>query len=191
MSLTQNEIVGVLKVATAYDGRQRGEADVIAWTDSAARAEWTYSEALEAVKDHFAFDGSWLSPATVTKRIQAQREAAERARLSEIGAAKRAALESVSSVPADPDRVRSMVDTVANRLGWQRKATPTNPALAVACPHCHAAPGRPCARQIRRGHRAGQYTALKTVHDSRPKPPTPSRQRPDDPALRTHERTTP
>ncbi|MGW5645043.1 zinc finger domain-containing protein [Saccharopolyspora sp. NPDC003752] len=167
MSLTQNEIVGVLKVATAYDGRQRGEADVVAWMDSAARAEWTYPEALEAVKDHFAFDGSWIGPAVVTKRIQARRDAAERARLAELGAAKRAELESGTTGTADPERVRSAVEAVANRLGWQRKPKKTHAALAVACPHCQAAPGRPCARVIRRGHRAGEFVPLAGVHDSR------------------------
>ncbi|MFI0469273.1 hypothetical protein ACH347_34805 [Saccharopolyspora sp. 5N102] len=167
MSLTQNEIVGVLKVATAYDGRQRGEADVMAWMDSAARAEWTYPEALEAVKDHFAFDGGWLNPAVVTKRIAAKRDAAERARLAEIGAAKRAEIESGTDGAADPDRVRSAIEAVADRLGWQRKPRRTHAALAVACPHCQAAPGRPCARVIRRGHRAGEYVRLKNVHDSR------------------------
>lgn len=167
MSLTQNEVVGVLKVATAYDGRQRGEADVMAWMDSSARAEWTYPEALEAVKDHFAFDGGFLTPAVVTKRITANRDSAERARLAELGAAKRAAIESGNTGPADPERVRSMVDAVAGRLGWRRKPKTTDPALTVACPHCHAAPGRPCARVIRRGHHAGQYVPLNNVHDSR------------------------
>lgn len=167
MSLTQNEIVGVLKVATAYDGRQRGEADVIAWMDSAARAQWTYPEALEAVKDHFAFDGSWIGPAVVTKRIQARRDSAERARLAELGAAKRAELESSTSGPADPERVTSLVESVAARLGWVRKPRQTHPALAVACPHCGAAPGRKCARVIRRGPNAGQYIPLTNVHDSR------------------------
>ncbi|MGW1678524.1 zinc finger domain-containing protein [Saccharopolyspora sp. NPDC002376] len=168
MSLTQNEVVGVLKVATAYDGRQRGEADVIAWMDSAARADWTYPEALEGVKDHFAFDGGFLGPAVVTKRIQARRDAAERARLAELGAAKRAELESGDADhTADPDRVRSVVEAVADRLGWQRKPKRTHAALTVACPHCQAAPGRPCARVIRRGHRAGEFVPLSTVHDSR------------------------
>ena len=168
MSLTQNEVIGVLKVATAYDGRQRGEADVMAWMDSAHRAEWTYAEALEAVKDHFAFDGGFLTPATVTKRVHSTREARERARLAEIGNARRAEIESgPTNATADPDRVRSAIDAVADRLGWQRKPKTTDPALAVACPHCQAAPGRPCARVISRGHHAGQYVPLKNVHDSR------------------------
>ncbi|MCI2421488.1 hypothetical protein MOQ72_29045 [Saccharopolyspora sp. K220] len=167
MSLTQNEIVGVLKVATAYDGRQRGEADVMAWMDSAARAGWTYTEALEAVKEHFAFDGSWIGPAVVTKRIHAARESAERARLAELGAAKRAELESGGDATADPERAHRFFEAIADRFGWQHKPKAAAPALAVACPHCQAAPGRPCARVIRRGHREGEFVPLSNVHDSR------------------------
>ncbi len=166
--MTQNEIVGLLKIASAYDGRERGQADIMAWGDAATRAEWTYAEAAEALKDHFAFDGAFLTPATVTKRLTAAREAAETARLQEIGQARRAELESgQANSPARAETIRSAVDNLAGRLGWQRKPNPHQAALRAECPHCHAAPGLPCARQIARGHRQGEYVPLSKPHPAR------------------------
>jgi hypothetical protein len=168
MSLTRNELVGLLKVATAYDGRERGKPDVLAWFDSAQRAGWTYPEALEAVKDHFAFDSGFLTPAVITQRNIAARTDAETARLREIGDARRAAIDASGPSPADPERVRSLVETLAGTLCWQRKPKQQPAALRVTCPHCQAAPGRPCALQVRRGGpRSGEYLPLRGVHSSR------------------------
>ncbi|GAA2773637.1 zinc finger domain-containing protein [Saccharopolyspora taberi] len=168
MSLSRNQLVGLLKVATAYDGRERGEADIYAWSDSAARAGWTYEEALEAVKEHFAFDGGFLTPAVVTKRITAQREARSRQQRVELYESRQAAIEGPArDVAPEPERIRSLVESVANSLGWQRIPKQKPEALSVECPHCHAAPGRPCARQLTRGHRRGEFVPLSTCHDSR------------------------
>lgn len=168
MTLNQNQVVALLKVATAYDGRERGRADILAWSDSAERAQWTYEEALEAVKEHFAFDGGFLNPAAVTKRVTANREARAKAvreaRFEEF----QRELEAPPGKPAaEPEWFKPLLAETARKLGWPTAPKPKQEALEVECPHCHAAPGRPCARRITRGPRTGEYKPLSNCHDSR------------------------
>lgn len=164
--MTEAEIKRLLAAAMAYDNRKPGQAAVLAWQEAARRREWTFEEALDAIHEHYASSTAFLMPAHVTEGIDASRRQRRRQKLEEIGEHRRAELEPAAA-PPQPERVRAIVDSVADRLGWQRKPKPHQQALLVDCPHCQAVAGRPCARQITRGHRRGEYLALDTPHPSR------------------------
>jgi hypothetical protein len=158
--MTEQEIRAVLAVAMAYDNRKPGDASVAAWLEAAQRGRWAFDDAVEAVHAHFAESTEWLMPAHVTQRLRAARSGP--AAVAELLALPAAA-------PSAPERVRSIVDAVAGRLGWVR-AVADPAALGVldqACPHCHSGPGRPCTREIARGRRRGELVALAAPHPSR------------------------
>lgn len=67
--MTPAEVIDLLTVAAAYDRRTVGEADVEAWSDAATREKWTFAEAQEAVKSHYASSAQFLMPGHVTERI--------------------------------------------------------------------------------------------------------------------------
>lgn len=74
--------------------------------------------------------------------------------------------------PADPEHIRRTVDWLARELGWTHRGADEETdedraALDAECPHCHAGPGRPCARQATRGKQRGQYMQLPRPHPSR------------------------
>lgn len=71
--MNRNEIVDLLSIVTVYDGRTIGEADVAAWGDAAQRGRWTFEQAQDAVKAHYAESTQWLMPGHVTDRIKVQR----------------------------------------------------------------------------------------------------------------------
>jgi len=158
--MTEQEIRALLAVAMAYDNRKPGQATVAAWTEAATRGRWAFDDAVEAVHAHFAESTEWLMPAHVTQRLRAQRSGP--AAVAEL-------LALPAGQPTAPERVRSIVDAVAGRLGWVRAvADPAAlAALDQACPYCHAGPDRPCTREIARGRRRGQLVELTTPHPSR------------------------
>ncbi|ALG06835.1 hypothetical protein [Kibdelosporangium phytohabitans] len=51
--MTEDEIRALLAVAMSYDNRRPGDANVAAWQESAARAKWTFPEAVNAIKDYY------------------------------------------------------------------------------------------------------------------------------------------
>ena len=72
--MRRNEIVNLLTLIAAYDGRTVGEGDVRAWSDAASRAGWTWAAAAEAVKAHFAESAARIMPGHVTQRIRADQD---------------------------------------------------------------------------------------------------------------------
>jgi hypothetical protein len=72
--VTRDDIVRLLQTAAAYDNRTIGEGPVRAWFDSAERGRWTYPEAVEAIKAHYAESTAFLMPAHVSQRIKATRQ---------------------------------------------------------------------------------------------------------------------
>lgn len=72
---TVGDAAALLAMVSSYDGRSGAQAEIEAWFDAGTRARWTYTEADEVIKQHFAFDavGSWLTPGQVTQLIRAAR----------------------------------------------------------------------------------------------------------------------
>ncbi|MFC0546907.1 zinc finger domain-containing protein [Kutzneria chonburiensis] len=149
------EVRALLATCMAYDHRRPGDADLAAWTDAATRGRWTFAEANEAIRQHYATTAAWIMPGHVDARIRAGRQ--QPPRVPELPPA----------APAAPSHVRAIVDQLAARLGWRRPPPVDGvEALAVQCPSCLAAVGRPCTRQVTRGHRRGQLVAM-NPHPSR------------------------
>lgn len=71
--LDRNQIVDLLKVIVAYDGRSPGEADVLAWGEAANRGRWTFEAALDAIHEHYTFKTDWIKPGHVTEHIRSRR----------------------------------------------------------------------------------------------------------------------
>lgn len=157
--MTETEVRALLVAAMAYDNRKPGDATVMAWLEAATRARWTFQAALDALHAHYAESGDWVMPGHITARIRASRSEPAPAR---------EALELPAGPPAQPERVRAVVDALARRLGWQR--VPADAAPAVECPFCHAAPNRPCTRLATRGPHRGERVRLtkdEGVHPAR------------------------
>lgn len=77
--MNETEIRHLLASVMAYDNRKPGQAAVLAWSEAAARARWTFTEALEAVHRHYAESTDFLMPGHITKLIRVKRrEASER-----------------------------------------------------------------------------------------------------------------
>lgn len=155
--LTELQVRALLAAAMSYDNRkQPGQANVTAWCESAARARWTFDAALEAIKAHYTEEATFVMPGHITARIRKMRQSP--------AAVQRLAIE---APPAEPERIRFIVGTLAKMLGWQKPAPSTAETLPVQCPYCHSLPGKPCVRIIGRGHRRGQYAKLDNPHQSR------------------------
>lgn len=155
--MTENEIKALLAIVVAYDNRRPSVANITAWHEQAERARWTMFEAQEAIHQHFMESTEFLMPAHVTAIIKTARRLPEH-HVPELTAAK-----------ADSERVQTMMAEFARRFGWNRKTKQAHdhPALKVGCPHCHAGPGRPCARLATRGAHRGEHVQLSAPHPSR------------------------
>ncbi|ATW60859.1 helicase loader [Gordonia phage Getalong] len=68
--MNRNQIIDLLTAASAYDRRTIGEGDVVAWSEAARRAGWTFDKALNALHDHFASTSQWLMPGHITERLR-------------------------------------------------------------------------------------------------------------------------
>jgi hypothetical protein len=159
--VTEDEIRRLYALAMAYDNRRLSEANITAWWEQADRNRWTYDEAREAIHAHHCDSTEFLMPAHITARIkQRRRQPAPLAEVRQLSAA----------APSQPERFQSVIAALSSRLGWDRKA-PKPPgsdrALSRECPHCHSQPGRPCVRQIARGHRRGELVPISSPHPSR------------------------
>lgn len=73
--MTELEIKHLLAAVMAYDNRKPGQAAVLAWTEAATRARWTFAEALEAVHQHYAESTEFLMPAHITRIVRNGRRA--------------------------------------------------------------------------------------------------------------------
>jgi hypothetical protein len=71
--MTQNEIVDLLSVVTAYDNRNASKAAVLAWGTASEIGRWTFPEALRSVHEHYAESTDFIMPAHVTRRIKTAR----------------------------------------------------------------------------------------------------------------------
>lgn len=160
MTLNEDQVRVLLALAMSYDHRNPGEADVLAWMEAAKRARWRFVPAREAIHDHYAESSKFIMPGDITQRLKV--ESRFPPRFGEVPAE----LEEVRPDPAGQARVREIVSSLSMRLGWLRKPSQTDPALAVECPHCHSALRRPCVRLATRGPHRGEYIQVKP-HPSR------------------------
>jgi hypothetical protein len=159
--LNEDQVRLLLAVAMTYDHRNPGESDVLAWMEAARRARWRFVPAREAIHEHYAQKRDFIMPGDITQRLKVESRFPPR-----FGEAP-AELEEVRPDPAGQARIRQVVTALADRMGWPRKAANDDPALAVECPFCHAAPRRQCARLATRGPHRGEYVALSKPHPSR------------------------
>lgn len=156
--MNEIEVRRLLAAAMAYDNRKPGEAAVMAWGEAASRANWSFDAALDAVHGHYAESADFLMPGHVTARIRRSRQ---------LPGSVREVLALPSAPPAQPERIESILQTLARRLGWQVERAPDAPTLPVECPYCHALPGKACTRQVSRGPHRGRYVPISRNHQSR------------------------
>jgi hypothetical protein len=149
-------VCSLLALIVAYDSRKVGSETIAAWQEVSIRARWSFPEAREAVLEHFATNAEYLKPAHVTQYIRARQQAPPPIR----------ELPAPPKPPADPQHIRAVLTHLGKRLGWPERHGAASAELTVQCPHCGAAAGRPCARQLARGHRRGQWVRTST-HRSR------------------------
>jgi hypothetical protein len=136
MTLTRAQAARLVTLAAAWDNREVGEAAAIAWCDSGNRARWTYAEAVEAIKDHYAATSDWIMPSHITTRIrEVRQDQAMRQQAQEL------------TGPVDP-RVVTFVESMAAQFQIPAKFMPSsaNQALRVKCPFCGASEGQSCKR---------------------------------------------
>lgn len=108
--LDRNQIVDLLKVIVAYDGRSPGEADVLAWGEAANRGRWTFDGALDAIHDHYAFKTDWIKPGHVTEHIRSRRALPPRHTVHAIE----------SRPPSDPRHVKRLMAEVRAQLNSKK-----------------------------------------------------------------------
>lgn len=140
--MNRDQVIDLLSVATAYDGRTRTDAVVTAWTESSDRARWTFDSALNAIHDHFAESTEPIKPGHVTQRIRAQRAEPPRS----------GALPQATPTPAGADHIRRVMAWMADRLDANRERHGPDArrrAAGVACPYCGAKPRKPCWQTFR------------------------------------------
>lgn len=72
--MERDDVLKLLQIIHAYDGRKIDGLAVAAWMESSRRAGWTFALAEDAIHEHFAqTSGAWLMPGRVTERIRASR----------------------------------------------------------------------------------------------------------------------
>lgn len=155
--LTDQQIRHLLVMCMAFDNRKPSEAQAAAWAEAARIARWDFDDAKTAITEHYTESTDFCMPGHITSRIKANRRQP---------APPTDAIALPAAPPANPERVGVLLAQVGKQLGWQPKQR-RHPALDQRCPHCHAAPGRPCTRRVERGHRAGQNKPLAQPHPSR------------------------
>jgi hypothetical protein len=81
-TLYTDEITALLAVAAGYDNRRPGDLNTAAWHDASHRGRWTFEEAVEAVKEHYANEVAFVMPAHVTAIIKRHRDRARQDELT-------------------------------------------------------------------------------------------------------------
>lgn len=134
--MSQDEVIDLLSIITAYDKRSTGQGEIHAWADAAQRGRWTFADAAEAVKAHYAESTQWLMPGHVSDRIKAQRRDPPPPHALPHG--------TPSSEQQYKDRcvawTRDRLDKNTSRPGPEDRRA----AHAIPCPHCGARADRRC-----------------------------------------------
>lgn len=126
--MTLDQVADLLKVLTAYDGRNVGEADLMVWGRQMDGLD--FADAVEAIHQHYAEGDEWAKPSHIRARAERIRnarnvrpeviapgcyepEAAERRRLAQISDAP--AMPG-PSIPAGLVACRDILDTILRQL---------------------------------------------------------------------------
>lgn len=67
--MSREQIIQLLQIVTSYDSRKPSHAMVGSWLDAAQRGLWSYEDAVEAVREHFAHSTEYLMPGHITKKV--------------------------------------------------------------------------------------------------------------------------
>jgi hypothetical protein len=117
--VNRDQIIELLQIISAYDGRKPDGLTLAAWTEAAGRARWDFRSASEAVHQHYVNSTAWLMPGHVTELVRAgKRQPAPVSEVLALGVAP----------PASPERraeVMRMVRELAERKGLPNDPTPT------------------------------------------------------------------
>lgn len=68
--MEHNQIVDLLKAASAYDHRKPDQASVLAWGESARRGHWSFERALDAIHHHYAHSPDRIMPGHITAHMR-------------------------------------------------------------------------------------------------------------------------
>lgn len=172
--MNRAEAAKLLSFVSAYDRRTIGEADALAWAD--ALHDVDYSDAAQAVREHFRESRDWLMPADVRKRVKATREErlartpvdAPAGELTDDARRYMASLNRNVRAIADGknlDRVLERAEPVDNPHYRQVRADRDEArigSLTVHCPWCHASAGDPCV-----SHATGSPLTRTSAHHAR------------------------
>lgn len=115
------QITMVLAVAAGFDNRRPGELNTSAWLDAAHRGRWTFDEAVDAVKEHYANEVGFVMPGHVNTIIKAHRN---RARQDEIA----------RQLIENPYNIKSFKAMWQDKLGESKPHSLNRLALVRACP---------------------------------------------------------
>lgn len=127
----------ILALATAYDRRTVGDADIAAW--HAALDDLTFIDCKIAVRKHYRNTSRWLMPADVRELVRSLM----------VDRSQRMAIAPVASGAGMPEELRERVDGMFGMpvdsphpkvSGEQRRA-----GLSVRCPYCGSTPGVACS----------------------------------------------
>ena len=141
MNMTRDQVIDLMSLIVAHDGRNPSRSDLDIWAGHAERGRWSWYEAKEAVLSHFHHSTEWLMPGHVGAIITGRRQDEASRQMAEHRA--------LENQPAADERVREIVNQLSESLGWVPKHSPV---LSMRCPHCGAAEGYPCTRSGRPGH---------------------------------------
>jgi hypothetical protein len=121
--VNEQEVRAILAAAMAYDNRKPGAANLLAWMEAANRGRWTFTDALEAVHDHYAKSPDFLMPAHVTAFIRAKtRQPAPAAEaIAQLGPAQPASEETRRHWTALIGEKFAMPSRLRDRKGRQRE----------------------------------------------------------------------
>lgn len=72
--MDRDQMINLMSVITAYDNRDAGRANILVWAEAARRGRWTYTEAEDAVHQHYLVTTDFLMPAHIGNRIRDRRQ---------------------------------------------------------------------------------------------------------------------
>lgn len=121
MSLFSEQITMLLAVAAGYDNRKPGELNTGAWLDAAHRGRWTYKEAVDAIKEHYANEVGFVMPGHVNAIIRQHRN---RARQDEVA----------RQLIENPYNIKSFRDMWEAKLAESKPNSLNRKALVMAYP---------------------------------------------------------
>lgn len=168
--MNQAEAARLLSMASAYDRRTIGEADALAWAD--ALHDVDYSDAAQAVREHYRDSREWLMPADVRNRVKAIRD--DRLRSTPIEPPGHELTDDARRYMASLNRnVRAIADGYALPRAIERAEPPEEittrtgradrriRSLPYSCPWCHASAGDRCVNAL------GDALTSVPAHDAR------------------------